>query len=116
MYQTSDINYISGYLPKVEYDVENSVEDDFRLIASDRIEQSAVPTCFSWYPPIIKEDFLLVVNDQVIYYDNSCSLYIHIGFNDGFPISENFLLHFFMSRKIGKIAKRKKELKRFVCH
>eukprot|EP00794_Sanderia_malayensis_P014238 gene14238-15723_t len=48
----------------VEYDIENSTEDDLRLVASDRIEQSAVPTCFAWYPPIIKEDFLLVVNDQ----------------------------------------------------
>jgi len=48
----------------VEYDTENSSEDDLRLLASDRIEQSAVPTCFSWYPPIIKEDFILIANDQ----------------------------------------------------
>lgn len=48
----------------VEYDIKNSTEDDLKLVASDRIEQSAVPTCFAWYPPIIKEDFLLVVNDQ----------------------------------------------------
>ena len=51
--------------PQVEYDLEDSKEDDFKLVATDRIEQSAVPTCFAWYPPIIKEDFLLVVNDQV---------------------------------------------------
>eukprot|EP00795_Rhopilema_esculentum_P015460 gene15460-6711_t len=49
----------------VEYDLDNSSEDDLRLIGSDRIEQSAVPTCFAWYPPIIKEDFLLIVNNQV---------------------------------------------------
>ena len=57
--------YASHFNSQVEYDTENSSEDDLRLLASDRIEQSAVPTCFSWYPPIIKEDFILIANDQV---------------------------------------------------
>ena len=50
----------------MEYDLLNSSTDDLRLISSERIEQSAVPQCFAWYPPIVKENFLLVANDQVI--------------------------------------------------
>ena len=49
----------------MEYDLLNSSTDDLRLISSERIEQSAVPQCFTWYPPIVKEDFLVVANDQV---------------------------------------------------
>lgn len=48
----------------VEYDLLNSSTDDLRLISSERIEQSAVPQCFTWYPPIVKENFLVVANDQ----------------------------------------------------
>lgn len=48
----------------VEYDLVNSSTDDLRLISSERIEQSAVPQCFTWYPPIVKENFLAVANDQ----------------------------------------------------
>lgn len=48
----------------VEYDLLNSSTDDLRLISSERIEQSAVPQCFTWYPPIVKEDFLVVANNQ----------------------------------------------------
>lgn len=48
----------------VEYDLLNSSTDDLRLISSERIEQSAVPQCFAWYPPIVKENFLVVANDQ----------------------------------------------------
>ncbi|XP_068749733.1 cilia- and flagella-associated protein 251-like [Montipora capricornis] len=48
----------------VEYDLVNSSTDDLRLISSERIEQSAVPQCFTWYPPIVKENFLVVANDQ----------------------------------------------------
>ena len=44
----------------------NSSTDDVRLVSSERIEQSAVPQCFMWYPPIVKEDFLVVANDQVV--------------------------------------------------
>ena len=50
----------------MEYDLLNSSTDDLRLISLERIEQSAVPQCFAWYPPIVKENFLLVANDQVI--------------------------------------------------
>ena len=57
---------LSFVLNKVEYDLLNSSTDDLRLISSERIEQSAVPQCFAWYPPIVKENFLLVANDQVI--------------------------------------------------
>ena len=51
---------------QVEYDLLNSSTDDLRLISSERIEQSAVPQCFAWYPPIVKENFLVVANDQVV--------------------------------------------------
>lgn len=50
---------------QVEYDLLCSSTDDLRLISSERIEQSAVPQCFAWYPPIVKENFLVVANDQV---------------------------------------------------
>ncbi|XP_032233978.2 cilia- and flagella-associated protein 251 [Nematostella vectensis] len=48
----------------VEYDLESSTTDDVRLLGSDRIEQSAVPQCLAWYPPIVKENFLVIANDQ----------------------------------------------------
>nr|XP_015221480.1 PREDICTED: WD repeat-containing protein 66 [Lepisosteus oculatus]XP_015221481.1 PREDICTED: WD repeat-containing protein 66 [Lepisosteus oculatus]XP_015221482.1 PREDICTED: WD repeat-containing protein 66 [Lepisosteus oculatus]XP_015221483.1 PREDICTED: WD repeat-containing protein 66 [Lepisosteus oculatus] len=47
----------------VEYDL-NSKEDDLRLLSTDCIEQSAVPKCMAWYPPITKENFILTANDQ----------------------------------------------------
>jgi hypothetical protein len=49
----------------VEYDLENSTKDDLRLASTDRIEQSAVPQCMTWYPPITKEHFIVTANDQV---------------------------------------------------
>lgn len=48
----------------VEYDLENSTKDDLRLASTDRIEQSAVPQCMTWYPPITKEHFIVTANDQ----------------------------------------------------
>ena len=50
---------------QVEYDLAHSSEDDLQLLSVDRIEQSAVPTALSWYPPLSKESFLLLANDQV---------------------------------------------------
>ena len=51
--------------PQVEYDLANSSIDNLKLAASDRIEQSAIPTAMIWYPPITKESFLLITNNQV---------------------------------------------------
>ncbi|XP_076820572.1 cilia- and flagella-associated protein 251-like [Clavelina lepadiformis] len=48
----------------VEYDLNTSTKDDLRLRSVDRIEQSAVPLCFAWYPPVTKESFLVAANDQ----------------------------------------------------
>ena len=50
---------------QVEYDLPNSSLDDLRLLSSDRIEQDGVPISLSLYPPVVKESFLLVSNDQV---------------------------------------------------
>ena len=55
------------FLLQVEYDLMNSTTDDVRLLSSERIEQSATPQCFTWYPPIVKENFLVVAKDQVGY-------------------------------------------------
>ena len=55
--------YCRVYL-QVEYDLENSSKDDLRVLTSDRIEQSAVPLCMAWYPPVTKESFMVTANDQ----------------------------------------------------
>lgn len=51
-------------LSQVEYDLERSTPDNLRILSSDRIEQSALPTSIAWYPPVSKESFLLLSNDQ----------------------------------------------------
>ncbi|XP_033108511.1 cilia- and flagella-associated protein 251-like [Anneissia japonica] len=48
----------------VEYDLFKSTIDDLRLMSLDRIEQTAIPQCIEWYPPITKEQFLVTANDQ----------------------------------------------------
>ena len=48
----------------VEYDLVNSGIDDLQLVSSTRIEQDAVPISIASYPPVVKEDFILVANDQ----------------------------------------------------
>ncbi len=50
---------------QVEYDLENSSKDNLVLLSVDRIEQSAVPQAMTWYPPIVKESFIITANDQV---------------------------------------------------
>jgi len=49
----------------VEYDIENSSLDDLKVLSSDRVEQDGVPISLSVYPPVVKESFFLVSNDQV---------------------------------------------------
>ncbi|KAL8575873.1 hypothetical protein ACOMHN_014878 [Nucella lapillus] len=48
----------------VEYDLEKTEKDRIVLASSDRIEQSAVPCCMTWYPPVTKENFIVTANDQ----------------------------------------------------
>jgi hypothetical protein len=51
---------------QIEYDLLKSNYDNMVLKNSVRIEQYAVPLSMAWYPPIHKESFLVVFNDQVI--------------------------------------------------
>ena len=50
---------------KVEYDLVSSEVDCLKIVSNDCIEQSATPMALTWYPPLTKESFITVVNDQV---------------------------------------------------
>ncbi|XP_063000378.1 cilia- and flagella-associated protein 251 [Elgaria multicarinata webbii] len=48
----------------VEYDLEHSAKGELAIIRRDRVEQSAVPKCIAWYPPLTTEYFFLTANDH----------------------------------------------------
>lgn len=59
-------NYLCFPPSQVEYDLNKSGIDDLKILSTERIEQSAIPQCLAWYPPVTKEQFYLTANDQVI--------------------------------------------------
>ncbi|XP_030847310.1 cilia- and flagella-associated protein 251 isoform X2 [Strongylocentrotus purpuratus] len=48
----------------VEYNLKTVAKDHLEVMSTDRIEQSGVPQCFAWYPPVTKEQFFITANNQ----------------------------------------------------
>ena len=59
-----------------EYDLGACGKDKIVIQSQNRFEQSAVPLCMMWYPPIYKEQFLCTANDSVCLH-GSARLIVH---------------------------------------
>ncbi|XP_028851731.1 cilia- and flagella-associated protein 251 [Denticeps clupeoides] len=46
----------------VEYDLQNSTEGKLVIMQEMRVDQSAVPSCMAWYPPLTPEHFLVIAS------------------------------------------------------
>ncbi|NXQ62394.1 CF251 protein, partial [Anthoscopus minutus] len=47
----------------VEYDLKNSIKDHLVVTHRNRLEQTAVPLCLTWYPQLGTESFFLTANN-----------------------------------------------------
>ena len=60
------MSLIINCVVQVEYDLGSSSKDNLVLLSVDRIEQSAIPMVMTWYPPLVKESFIITANDKVM--------------------------------------------------
>ena len=76
---------------KVEYDLYNVSEDNLSILQETRIEQSAIPKTFCWYPEENGEGFIVTANDQykLKMYNHQTKMcrYTYLGPTFGSPVT-----------------------------
>jgi hypothetical protein len=89
----------------VEYDLVKSNYDELIIKEKVRIEQYAVPNAVVWHPTgVVKESFLLTVNDQV----NTLQIYIKVHAQIMFYVKKSELYGLFCCRS------RSQKFKKFI--